>query len=321
MGVEVQVLGPVEVTSGAVRADGAVLASAQVRLVLAALALTPEGLSRDALADVLWSDERPVSADASLRNVLSKVRRVLVPLPDVDLHEDQGVLRLALPPAARIDLVDARRDLVECEQVLERGELDGVLLRAGAALALFDRPFLVGVHTPWADQVRSDLHAAAVRSLLLRGRLHLARREAGLAVEVAAHLLQREPLLESAHELLVQAHADNGNRALALQAYADCRRLLADDLGTAPGARLEALHLALLRLEDHEGAAPPGLQLSSVQRRLNRIRHEEHLAGLEARHDALGDGAPVEARLGLLVALGRARWAATAPLRRCSRWP
>jgi DNA-binding SARP family transcriptional activator len=43
------------------------------------------------------------------------------------------------------------------------------------------------------------------------------------------------------------AHAAAGNRASALLAYERCRARLAAELGTSPGAAIQALHLDLLR--------------------------------------------------------------------------
>jgi DNA-binding SARP family transcriptional activator len=45
------------------------------------------------------------------------------------------------------------------------------------------------------------------------------------------------------------AHAAARNRASALLAYERCRARLAEDLGTAPGPAIRALHLELLREE------------------------------------------------------------------------
>ncbi len=310
MDVAVQVLGPVEVRAGGVRLDASVLSSAQVRLVLTAVALHPSGLTRERLTDVLWDQDLPASADAALRNVLSRVRRLLASLPGVSLLEEQGVLRLDPPP--EVDLVQARLALDRAARLLDQGRLEEAAGTAERASAGLGRPVLAGVHAPWAEQLRRDVGQAAVRALLVRARVHLARREAAAAAELAGAALQAEPLLEAAHEVLVRAHVLGGNRALALQAYALCRQVLADGLGTSPGETLQALYLSLLT--DDRGQPPP-LRLEELQGRLNRIRHEEGLVALEARRAALDrrDPRTTPVLLDLLVALGRARWGSSRP--------
>ena len=45
----------------------------------------------------------------------------------------------------------------------------------------------------------------------------------------------------------MQAHAKDGNPALALQVYERCRRVLSEELGVSPAAETEAEYVALLR--------------------------------------------------------------------------
>jgi len=59
-------------------------------------------------------------------------------------------------------------------------------------------------------------------------------------------LVALDAFREGSHQLLMQAHAANGNRAEAVKVYHRLRALLADELGTTPGADTEALYLELL---------------------------------------------------------------------------
>ncbi len=78
--------------------------------------------------------------------------------------------------------------------------------------------------------------------------------ELGEALDAAARAaVAAAPFRESAHLLLMEAHEAAGNPAEALRAFDDLRRLLRDELGTAPGPAALALHERLL----HGGAPPP----------------------------------------------------------------
>jgi DNA-binding SARP family transcriptional activator len=55
-----------------------------------------------------------------------------------------------------------------------------------------------------------------------------------------------EPYRESAYQLLMRAHAAAGDRADALRAYEQCRRLLLAELGVGPSPETEAVYHALL---------------------------------------------------------------------------
>ena len=53
-------------------------------------------------------------------------------------------------------------------------------------------------------------------------------------------------LAGSSHQLLMQAHASDGNPAQAVKAYHRLQRVLTDELGTDPSSETEALYLKLL---------------------------------------------------------------------------
>jgi len=71
------VLGPLELLDGAARVP---LGSAKQRLLLATLLVHANTVvSVDRLADILWGDDLPVDAAATLRNHVSRLRAVLEP--------------------------------------------------------------------------------------------------------------------------------------------------------------------------------------------------------------------------------------------------
>jgi tetratricopeptide (TPR) repeat protein len=70
------------------------------------------------------------------------------------------------------------------------------------------------------------------------------------AERAARELVSAAPLREAAHRLLMEALAARGERAQALAAYEQLRLLLRDELGTAPGAPIRALHERLLSDEE-----------------------------------------------------------------------
>jgi DNA-binding SARP family transcriptional activator len=69
----------------------------------------------------------------------------------------------------------------------------------------------------------------------------------GEAVAAALAAVRAEPLRESAHRVLIDAHLAAGNRAAAQHQYEQCRRVLLDELGLEPTKSLRHLlsHTAL----------------------------------------------------------------------------
>ena len=68
-------------------------------------------------------------------------------------------------------------------------------------------------------------------------------------------LLTDYPLREELWGLLMQALYTSGRQAEALEAYAQARQLIADELGVDPGAELRLLHEHILRAD--AGTGPP----------------------------------------------------------------
>jgi predicted ATPase len=87
--------------------------------------------------------------------------------------------------------------------------------------------------------------------LLLRAGRHAA------AVGDLAELVQRVPLRERFHELLVLALYRSGRQGDALRAYDQARHTLVDELGIDPGPALRELERAVLRQDPQLDWAPP----------------------------------------------------------------
>ncbi|MEX2108296.1 MAG: bacterial transcriptional activator domain-containing protein, partial [Solirubrobacterales bacterium] len=60
-------------------------------------------------------------------------------------------------------------------------------------------------------------------------------------------LIRAAPFRESGYVSLMRALIASGNSAEALRTYDELRKLLASELGSAPGAEIQSLHRQLLR--------------------------------------------------------------------------
>jgi DNA-binding SARP family transcriptional activator len=60
-------------------------------------------------------------------------------------------------------------------------------------------------------------------------------------VRWAETMLAHDPLWEPAYAVLMEAHARQGNRALAVRAFNRCKKRLRDSLGVPPSGRLIGL--------------------------------------------------------------------------------
>ncbi|PIM71022.1 hypothetical protein CTU88_21330 [Streptomyces sp. JV178] len=250
--------------------------SGKVRALLVALLLEPgRVVSVDALKDVLWDGSPPPSAQASLQNHVTRLRRLL---------DDPDRLR-AVPPGylLRVDEGELDVRVFEARAAAARAahaahDWARTVREATAALDLWRG-------TPLGGLPAGDFGAHAfvqrleeARLLLLERRydaeLHLARGAAdgtpggpaaaheeahaltALAPELAA-LVAEHPLREAFHRLLMLVLHRTGRQAEALAVHRDLRDRLRDELGVDPGPAVREAHLEILREGEDTPPGPP----------------------------------------------------------------
>ena len=129
--------------------------------------------------------------------------------------------------------------------VKKRGRTKAAWGPGNVAASIATRPFLPGVDGEWIGRARDTLRSVRVRALECLAAVALANAEHPLAAQLAREVIELEPFRETGWQRLIQALAAGGNRAEALRAYAQCKKLLADELGIAPSPETEAIVRAL----------------------------------------------------------------------------
>lgn len=200
--------------------------------LLAFLALKRAWVRRGEIAALLWPDQDSKLAYANLRKALFR----LSSLPWAERIESDGnALRL-----------DVATDVAAFESALREGRLgEALALRSGDLLAGFD-DHANDAWSSWLGFERDRLRVAwrAAARAVLAGDI-----DAHAAVDLAARLLDDDPLDEDALGTYMSWLARTGQGARARQAYRDFATRLQDELGLTPGAELKALH-------DSIGVAP-----------------------------------------------------------------
>jgi DNA-binding SARP family transcriptional activator len=197
----------------------------------------------DELADAVWSTSTPAGAwETALSAIVSKLRASLRAVDSrCTVTTAAGCYQLALPPDAWVDVETARDALEEAESHARAARYREVWGPAYVAAAIAARPFLAGVDAEWIARVRQSLRETRVRALECLAAVARANREHPLAAQLAREIVDLEPFRETGWQALMRAYAEAGNRAQALRAYADCKKLLADELGAAPSPETDTL--------------------------------------------------------------------------------
>jgi DNA-binding SARP family transcriptional activator len=256
--LKIAVLGPLEAWH---QGTPVAMGGDQQRALFALLALhTGTGMRRDEIIEALWPTGPPQTAVAIVQTYVSRLRRALGqgrPACDAD-----GVLitrgtgyRLRLG-AGQLDLLAvtrlaerARNALAEGDLTTACGAFDDALGRwRGEPLAdielLQPHPALAELRRLWSDMVMDYADTSSALGWHAR------------VLPYLRALTQREPLDERAHACLMIALAGTGQQAAALQAYAEIRERLSDQLGIDPGAELAEAHARVLRQDIRWTARP-----------------------------------------------------------------
>jgi DNA-binding SARP family transcriptional activator len=217
----------------------------QGRVLLAYLVLNRgRAVSRDELLTAIWPNSPPANPSAALRTQLSHLRSALGP----QALAGRDTVELHLPEHAWVDVEAAERAIRVADSALQAGDWKDAWVHAHIALNIAGRPFLAGFQAPWVDDVRRELEELELRSreAIARAGIGLGGSELAGAERSARALISAAPFRESGYLNLMKALASSGNTAEALRTYDELRKLLSEELGTAPGTEIQALHRKLL---------------------------------------------------------------------------
>ncbi|MFB7636795.1 BTAD domain-containing putative transcriptional regulator [Streptomyces sp. NPDC056149] len=176
------------------------------------------------------------------------------------LVREPGGYALRVPPEA-LDVFRFERKLGHARRRLDEGQVAAAHQEVVAALALWrGAPLAEAADYPFASQEIARLEEAHMLGRELMVTVLIKEGNLEEAVLSAEELAARTPLREVAWELLIYALYQSGRPAVALHRYAKLREFLMDELGIAPGPRLQRLQSVILRQEDtplDTACAPP----------------------------------------------------------------
>jgi DNA-binding SARP family transcriptional activator len=243
--VEFRILGPLEVVE-----DGnpVALGTLKERLVLGVLLLhANEFVSRERLIDDLWGEAPPPTARKAVNVYLSKLRKVLSVAGGDPITTASGGYRLNVEPEG-LDASRMRVLIADAQELVAKGEPKSAAERFQEALALWRGPTLAGLQleSRGRDEV-AQLDELRLTALMDRIDCDLALGRHERALGELGVLVPEHPLRERLRAQQMLALYRAGRQADALEAYAEARRTLVDDLGIEPSEALQRIQQAILR--------------------------------------------------------------------------
>ncbi|MGA7671532.1 MAG: BTAD domain-containing putative transcriptional regulator [Nitrolancea sp.] len=234
--------------------DGSPLAqvpSRRVRDLLSYLLIGRESAhSREHLAGVFWGDLETHRARHSFNTALWRLRRLLE-------HEGRGTTYLQIDGRqVGFNLgSDFRLDVAEFEHrcdwaaQLEDHSTDKAAALYRQAIDLYRGDLLTDCYDDWCLVERERLRRLYLQALDSLLAFHVKRNELTEAIDVAARILESDPLREEVHRDLIGLFIVSGQRAAALRQYRLCEQTLKRELGIEPMPETQSLFRTLLSNE------------------------------------------------------------------------
>ncbi|GAA3777294.1 BTAD domain-containing putative transcriptional regulator [Streptomyces phyllanthi] len=277
------------------RGDVLPIGGGKMRALFVALLLEPgRVVSVETLKDALWRGSPPPSAQASLQNHVTRLRRLLddperlravapgyqlrVGAGELDVRVFEGHVAAARSAHADRDWARTRRETAAALALWRGAPLGGLPEDIGgqALVQRLEEARLLVLE--WRYEAELGLAAGGAGS---RGAGDLTGPGAGsvdgtgpvrlaaLAPELAA-LVAEHPLREAFHRLLMLVLHRTGRQAEALAVHRDLRIRLVEELGVEPGAAVRDAHLEILQEETadeppHGSAGPDGYRPPSSE--------------------------------------------------------
>ena len=242
--------------------------------LLAYLAVTGQGHTRETLAGLLWPDFDQPRALANLRRTLWALNKAKLG----DLVEADGeTVRLNPSAGLWVDVGAFEKRLAErrTHGHAEPEICPNCLPLLAQAAELFQGDFLNGFNLrdsaafeEWQFFQTERLRRAAAGALEHLVRIVGEARRFEEAIGHARRWLALDPLQEAPQRALMRLYARSGQRSAALRQYQECERLLREELGAAPQTETSALveQIRAGALDGSPSSAPPAAAADAAPR-------------------------------------------------------
>lgn len=199
-------------------------------------------LSRQYVAFKFWPQSTEKQALTNLRNLLYQLKN--------KLPEASRYLIINTKTIQWNSGTDYSSDISKIENAVSQAvQTDDNELKANylkEAIETYNGPLLPECYQEWIDKHRQRFRQLYKESLeelvkLLESSGHLKE-----AIKYTKKLIQHDSLNESAWRKLMKLHAQNNNRAEALQAYYNCRDSLREEFDIDPAPKTDKVHQQLL---------------------------------------------------------------------------
>lgn len=236
----IRVLGRIEIYSDGQPVRGADWQAQSARDLFLCLLAHPDGLTKEEIGSLFWSDSAPAQLKARFKNMVYRLRRAVG--PETVLFDDNVYLfNRNIEYAYDVD------DFLTYATRAQETTLPDVKKEfLQAAIATYQGDYLPEVEAMWAWLERERLRRIYTEINLELGELHLELAEYAEAIAICQRLFGEDSCLEEAHRLAMRVYAAMGNRAAVVRQYEQCMRSLREEVDAPPSDQTNELFETLM---------------------------------------------------------------------------
>jgi LuxR family transcriptional regulator, maltose regulon positive regulatory protein len=237
--VIIHTLGRIQVKINGKAITGADWLTQTARDLFLLIVAHPEGMTKEEIGLILWSDSSPTELKMRFKNVIYRLRRATgkdTILFDGELYRFDRSLDYE---------EDADAFTREIEQADKEKKTEQKIYHLRAAMRYYKGDFLPDLAEDWVMQRREQLKRAYIEHLLQLASLELEQRSFEQALNCTQRLLTEDNCLEEAHRLAMLIYAATGNRAGVMRQYETCSKALAEEFDAQPSIQTQELYHTL----------------------------------------------------------------------------
>jgi DNA-binding SARP family transcriptional activator len=212
-------------------------------------------LARERILDELWPESDPQTGTTTFRRVHSWLRGVLEPHLRAKARSryflvEGDVYTFDPDDRAKVDVEGFTQQVRSVLNVAHRHDIPPLDAAFLASLEQWQPLLPFFAYEEWLIEARERLHTLYVEGALYVANAYLIRKELANAILWAERTVSQAPWLEEGYQILMRAHAYQGERSLALKAYLRAEEALTRELAADPSPLTQWLAARLRRGEE-----------------------------------------------------------------------
>lgn len=252
-----------------------------VRALLALLLMQPGRMySRDSIASLLWAEFSEKQAHSCLNTALWRLRKILepkgVPAGTYLISTPNGEVGFNFLSDHWVDVIEFERTIQHTTNIEHTSVSTDDIHRLEQAVALYNADLLEGCYYDWVTRERERLHLSYIEALYYLLSFYQYHNEYAKAIRWGQQILLVDPLREDVHRYLMRLYTENGQRALAVQQYHCCQKILETELGIEPMSETRMAYYKVL-----------GRQPAEIPRAKGSAQIDEMMASLHSAMDSI----------------------------------